>query len=474
MAAQPPAQAECCACFEIVSDRDGLYCKLTEAEAAAHFVCGECLNGCVLAANDVAGFRVHGGGVPCPGRTSAEAADLLCPAPVWTMHELRRHLQPATLCDLFQTSLAAVEAVEGEKHAMDAAAVSATHNSKTAAALNSITSAALSALDESAKLRTYATAIDEHVLWLRCPRCNAPFADFEGCDTIECGASTCKQYFCAICFHQGTSAGVQAHVRVANHHKLDIETFYGGMVGFKEHHAARQRIDVAALVATLPESETFKARLLLELEGLIGPLAGLPTDSHQLIERLRKGFARNDNVYAQLVVNALVKLHERAPFILTSSAAVLMCNVLQRNMHFELTKRQCMQLLATALQEGPLDTAMILRIDRTVTSLLGSGPVSPAVAALACKLLRLTSGRLRMAGTALPDLLWNLEMVSTVTVRHNSADAVVTEGLHALSQLLRCRSAAAASAPPVLFDALTAVLQQSISKPSGAEQQRAA
>ena len=48
----------------------------------------------------------------------------------------------------------------------------------------------------------------------------------------------------------------------------------------------------------------------------------------------------------------------------------------------------------------------------------------------------------------------------------------MTEGLHALSQLLQCRSSAVASAPKVMFDALTAVLQQSVGKPSGAEQQQ--
>ena len=405
-----PAELCCTRCNINVSSSCGLRCKLVaQAGASPHFTCDGCLDNLVQASNAGAGMRRFRGGAPCPGEVGAGGEAMTYSAPAWTMHGLMHHVEHATLFSLVERGRAVLAAAEADKWAMSAAAASATHNSKAAAALATITSAALSALDLDAKLRVCITAIEEQVLRLKCPRCKTPLADYSGCDVMQCPASTCQQHMCALCFHSGSEAEVRAHVTAGHHHGLDDASGPGGAVAFKEAHAVRQCADVAKIVVALPESEAFKARLLLELAELIDPLAGLLPDGTRLIALLVDAFNKQNDAHAQLVISMLVKVHERSHFAVAPVVDVL-CSLLLRSLQSEHVKRECTQLLASALQEEPpLDAAIVLRIDSTITSLLGSGQVSPAVAALACKLLRLTAGRLRMAGTALPDLRWNLE-----------------------------------------------------------------
>ena len=79
--------------------------------------------------------------------------------------------------------------------------------------------------------------------------------------------------------------------------------------------------------------------------------------------------------------------------------------------------------------------------------------VSPKMTARGYEVLALAAGRLCETGSAFSSQTPYLEAASAAILRHIHHDVVVTEGLHALSQLLRCRSDAATSAPPVLLNA---------------------
>ncbi|CAE8640238.1 unnamed protein product [Polarella glacialis] len=73
--------------------------------------------------------------------------------------------------------------------------------------------ARLRAMDERQRRVHLAVHQLEDLLVLKCPRCSAAFADFEGCCALHCSRCPCK--FCAWCFRDCGENSNQAHQHVA-------------------------------------------------------------------------------------------------------------------------------------------------------------------------------------------------------------------------------------------------------------------
>jgi hypothetical protein len=93
--------------------------------------------------------------------------------------------------------------------------------------------------------------IAETVLTLCCPRCKAPFIDFEGCFAVRCSACTCN--FCAWCL---LDCGDDAHAHVKRCPKSLVPGgYYGQLKQFNEVHAKRRQQEVAAYLRNLSRDE---------------------------------------------------------------------------------------------------------------------------------------------------------------------------------------------------------------------------
>ena len=76
--------------------------------------------------------------------------------------------------------------------------------------------------EEENAWRPYFAHITEHILTLRCPSCQAPFVDFDGCSAVTC---SCGKYFCGLCLApQSNSSVCHAHV-----HRCDKNPHNGGV-----------------------------------------------------------------------------------------------------------------------------------------------------------------------------------------------------------------------------------------------------
>jgi predicted Zn-ribbon and HTH transcriptional regulator len=73
------------------------------------------------------------------------------------------------------------------------------------------------AVDRAERLRKMRQHIVEEVVNLRCPRCRAVFADYDGCDALKCPMAGCGCGFCALCLAD-CGADAHQHVAAANHH----------------------------------------------------------------------------------------------------------------------------------------------------------------------------------------------------------------------------------------------------------------
>ena len=104
------------------------------------------------------------------------------------------------------------------------------------------------------------------MLGTQCPGCAIPFADYDGCCSLQC--SSCSTWFCALCFDHGSGSWSRSmchsHVKdcMGRPDDMDDEHFYP-LDLWKKHTAMRQHKLCAKYLEKSDPSPTLKSRLLL-------------------------------------------------------------------------------------------------------------------------------------------------------------------------------------------------------------------
>jgi len=78
---------------------------------------------------------------------------------------------------------------------------------------------------------------------LKCPRCEAVFHDYDGCNALSCGVASCKAGFCAICLED---CGHDAHPHVRKAHGD-----YFDKAAFERSKSLRAKSEIDKLMASL-------------------------------------------------------------------------------------------------------------------------------------------------------------------------------------------------------------------------------
>ena len=103
--------------------------------------------------------------------------------------------------------------------------------------------------------------IVDNLLVLRCPRCTAVFADFDGCFALKCHRNACGAAFCAWCLQD---CGADAHAHVQTCAQGNGRGYYGTKEEFEEHHRLRRRRLVLEKIGEQrPEVQVILKRLLV-------------------------------------------------------------------------------------------------------------------------------------------------------------------------------------------------------------------
>jgi hypothetical protein len=212
-AAAVPAveKAECWACCDKFWPAQGLACK------AGHFVCS-------------ADLRVYGEQFCAqPLADAARRGSLKCPvrdcdaASAWSSAELAGALPP----DVFAQYIKKLQDVSESR-------VLADEQQRHRAEMARLVRGEFTAEEHRA-------AIIERVMYLRCPRCEAVFVDFQGCFALTCGK--CKAAFCAWCLQDfGDSAQCHRHLAsgCSRAQTQSANTMYGTLDEFHASHRQRQ------------------------------------------------------------------------------------------------------------------------------------------------------------------------------------------------------------------------------------------
>lgn len=175
----------CVVCFSAIGRGvDSLRCGDGED---AHFLCPDCADGHVVSAAEAPGFD---GRVRCPCAPDAAGG---CPAAPYEAAAVARVVSGASF-DKLNRAVVAIKEREVAKELEE------DMERRLADRLRGV------ALDEQAAVQRAVDHVTERVLTLRCPHCDAPWAEFDGCCALACGA--CAQYFCAFC--QAACHGDQA------------------------------------------------------------------------------------------------------------------------------------------------------------------------------------------------------------------------------------------------------------------------
>ena len=103
------------------------------------------------------------------------------------------------------------------------------------------------------------------MLGIQCPECAIPFADYDGCCSLQC--SSCSTWFCALCFDHGSGSWSRSlchsHVKDCKDRPADMddEHFYPLHL-WKKHTAIRQHKLCSKYLEKTDLSRALKSRLL--------------------------------------------------------------------------------------------------------------------------------------------------------------------------------------------------------------------
>jgi serine/threonine protein kinase len=249
--AAPPIR-KCEACMDDIPEPAGLLCKAV-AGAGRHFLCGECLQAWATAETTGERLREARGCVRCPKAVDG------CAAPAWDLGDLRPHLTAPTLAALAADAMAAVGVLAGVE-ARQRAELQAVRDGRArdrAELQRRMVEAQLLA-NRVDRVRAMRAAILEEIAYLRCPRCQAAFVDYAGCDALSCGVPGCGAAFCALCL---ADCGVDAHPHCVQVHG----GFFSPAGTFERAHAERRRLLLQQELDRLDEPVDMKAELLRAL-----------------------------------------------------------------------------------------------------------------------------------------------------------------------------------------------------------------
>lgn len=167
----------CCICFCEAHVTRGLRCQLDAG--IGHFLCDDCLQG--YAASEASPDRLinNRGLVVCPGRP--------CRSQPWDPQLLLPRLQPDTQAQL----------VAGLQHMLRVQQEAMEAERRLAEERRRAQEEAQRLQDVRDRVERYRRAVVEDYLTLKCPRCQAAFLDYDGCDALRC--NTCFAGFCALC-----------------------------------------------------------------------------------------------------------------------------------------------------------------------------------------------------------------------------------------------------------------------------------
>ena len=193
-----------CLCQEQVSSKGSLACH----HDGRHHVCSDCLPGLALHSADLETWRRLRGGVACPGRDPANPARA-CPAKPWSLDDFALLLDQATFAALASALNGVAQRL---LHAEEARA-------KAEADREERLRAAQQAAVLAQKVERYRAALVLDVLALRCPGCKALWADYDGCDAVQC--AVCRCHFCALCletYKRGARGDADTHAHLVARH----------------------------------------------------------------------------------------------------------------------------------------------------------------------------------------------------------------------------------------------------------------
>ena len=223
-AAEAAARRECCSCYDEVNVAAGLECG---AQPDAHFLCDACFEQCCLTASqeELHVLRARGGQIMCPMQCgSAYPQPLIAahvPAPVFeAILHARDRLQEQRLVEQLEQQFEA--RMEAERRRIQEL--------------------------RADELRVEQTVrhIQDKILTLKCPRCEAAFVDFNGCFALTCHRCQCG--FCAYCL---ANCGGDAHAHVAQcPHRLQ-EGHGGSFAQFEEAQRRRRQRMLQEYIATV-------------------------------------------------------------------------------------------------------------------------------------------------------------------------------------------------------------------------------
>jgi len=212
-AAQAAAMRECCSCYDEVNMAAGVECS---ARPDAHFLCEACFQQCCLTASqeELHVLRDRAGQIFCPMQCgSAYPQPVIAahvPAPVFeAILHARDRLQEQQLVQQLEQQFE--ERMAAERRRVQAL--------------------------RADELRVEQTVrhVQERILTLKCPRCEAAFLDFNGCFALTCHRCQCG--FCAYCL---ADCGRDAHQHVQQcPHRL--QDGYGGSFAQFEEAQRRRR-----------------------------------------------------------------------------------------------------------------------------------------------------------------------------------------------------------------------------------------
>ena len=109
--------------------------------------------------------------------------------------------------------------------------------------------------EEEREVRECRAHVTEHILNLRCPRCQQVFLDFTGCFALTC---TCGCGFCGWCL-QDCGNNAHGHVRACPR-SVNPGSYYGTEAQFKATHRERRRREVQQYLASLDPALAARVR----------------------------------------------------------------------------------------------------------------------------------------------------------------------------------------------------------------------
>ena len=164
----------CCICYEDTAAGDGITCNVADGHEG-HFICNECFSNCVQhqSGQGLAELRARDGRIACPIAG--------CNANKFAEADVAQHAP-----GMFEKYLQAKKML-----------LEAKLNEDVDKRIKDEVNAQLRRTEEQRAVHRAVQHIQNDVLNMHCPACDAAYADWEACAAVEC--DSCKGFMCGIC-----------------------------------------------------------------------------------------------------------------------------------------------------------------------------------------------------------------------------------------------------------------------------------